>query len=64
MNESAIRVGYRENDTDYMTKHTIMESVKIDYLVEKYFQGNQYCRRITYFFSSSDVAFRTIQAYF
>jgi hypothetical protein len=22
-----------------MTKHTIMESVKIDYLVEKYFQG-------------------------
>jgi hypothetical protein len=27
----------KENDTDYMTKHTIMESVKIDYLVEKYF---------------------------
>jgi ribosomal protein L31E len=40
MNEK-IRGASRARKTirDYMTKHTIMESVKIDYLVEKYFQG-------------------------
>jgi hypothetical protein len=48
-----------------------MELVKIDYLVEKYFQGNQYCRRKNYvlIFSSSDVAqhleqYRPIFEYF
>jgi hypothetical protein len=41
-----------------MTKHTIMESVKIDYLVEKYFQEKPILqkKRIILTFSSSDVA--------
>jgi nitric oxide reductase large subunit len=45
-----------------------MESVKIDYLVEKYFQGETSIaeeKELRTYFSSSDVAaFRTIQAYF
>jgi hypothetical protein len=45
-----------------------MESVKIDYLVEKYFQGETSIaeeKELRIYFSSSDVAaFRTIQAYF
>jgi hypothetical protein len=51
-----------------MTKHTIMESVKIDYLVENTFREKpvlQKKRNYVLIFSSSDVAaFRTIQAYF
>jgi hypothetical protein len=60
----------RANDTGlYDKKHTIMESVKIDYLVEKYFQGETSIAeekelRTYFFFIGCCAAFRTIQAYF
>jgi hypothetical protein len=62
MNESAIGWRYLEQGKRYglyMKKHTIMESVKIDYLVEKYFQGETSIaeeKELRTYFSSSDVA--------